>query len=199
MIQFTPALTVCDLKLGLGQDAARHRQGLADIVPRVCPLDCRDGQISTRRHREATVGLLRLIWKQKVLHKKRKQKKVWIAFPGKILYLIIWIETHQDFFFSITGGKLSVLSTIKTTNFRKELWRRDFKYKKLRNSGSPKIKRLLTIVLTLTVYIVHCEYPLCPNDCSNCFGLRCLLTLSDMAVVFEMKSVAKGGGQVIQS
>ncbi len=70
-----PVLTVCDLKLCFGQDAARHRQSLADIVSRVCPLDRRDGQISTGRHRETTVGLLRLIWKQEVLHKQRKVNK----------------------------------------------------------------------------------------------------------------------------
>lgn len=91
MLRSTPALTVCDLKLGFGQNAARHRQGLADIVPGVAPLDSRDGQISTERHWKTAVGLLRLIRKQKVLHKRRrKEKSAKIIVSEEIGYPQFW-------------------------------------------------------------------------------------------------------------
>lgn len=97
MVQFTPVLTVCDLKLCFGQDAARHCQGLTDIVPRICPLDRCDGQISTGRHRETTVGLLRLIWKQKVLHKENKKQSMKSISRENSLPEIhhSFIQTHQ--------------------------------------------------------------------------------------------------------
>lgn len=58
------ALTICNLELSLGEDAARDRQGLADIVTGVSPLHGRDGEVSAGRHREATVGLLGLVGKE---------------------------------------------------------------------------------------------------------------------------------------
>lgn len=44
------ALTICNLQLSLGEDAARDRQGLADIVTGVGPLHGRDGEVSAGRH-----------------------------------------------------------------------------------------------------------------------------------------------------
>lgn len=70
---YAAGLTICDLQLGLGEDAASHGQGLADVVACVCSLHGRDGQVSTGGHREATVGLLGLVGKQQVLQEERKQ------------------------------------------------------------------------------------------------------------------------------
>lgn len=67
------SLTVCDLQLGLGQDAACHRQRLADVVAGVGPLHRRDGEVAAGGHREAAVGLLGLVGKEEVLREKEKQ------------------------------------------------------------------------------------------------------------------------------
>lgn len=82
---------------------------------------------------------------------KKTRNKVWIAFPGKILYLkptIIWMENAPGKTFCIRGGKLSVLSTIKTTRNYASVTENIQNYGTV--SGSPKWL-LLTIVLTLTV------------------------------------------------
>lgn len=67
------SLTVGDLQLGLGQDAARHRQRLADVVAGVGPLHRRDGEVAAGRHGEAAVGLLGLVGKEEVLREKEKR------------------------------------------------------------------------------------------------------------------------------
>lgn len=73
---YTPPLTICDLQLSLGQDAACNGQGLADIVAAVSPLHRRNGQVAAGRHREATVGLLRLVGKEQILEKKRNKRPI---------------------------------------------------------------------------------------------------------------------------
>lgn len=45
-----PPLTICDLQLSLGEDAACNGQGLADIVTGVSPLHGRDGEVAAGRH-----------------------------------------------------------------------------------------------------------------------------------------------------
>lgn len=67
-----PQLTICDLQLSLGQDAARHGQGLADVVTGVPPLHGRDGEVAAGRHREATAGLLRLVGKEQILREEEQ-------------------------------------------------------------------------------------------------------------------------------
>lgn len=71
-----PPLTICDLQLSLGQDAACNGQGLADIVAGVSPLHRRNGQVAAGRHREATVGLLRLVGKEQILEKERNKRPI---------------------------------------------------------------------------------------------------------------------------
>lgn len=68
------SLTICDLQLGLGQDAARHRQRLADVVAGVGPLHRRDGEVAAGRHREAAVGLLGLVGKEEVLRGRERER-----------------------------------------------------------------------------------------------------------------------------
>lgn len=68
----SPPLTICDLQLSLGQDAACDGQGLADIVTGVSPLHGRNGEVAAGRHREATAGLLRLVGKEQILRKEEQ-------------------------------------------------------------------------------------------------------------------------------
>lgn len=68
-----PSLTICDLQLGLGQDAARHCQRLADVVAGVGPLHRRDGEVAAGRHREAAAGLLGLVGKEEVLRGRERE------------------------------------------------------------------------------------------------------------------------------
>lgn len=81
-----PLLTICDLQLSLGEDAACNGQGLADIVTGVSPLHGRDGEVAAGRHREATAGLLRLVGKEQILRKEEQTlqlgKKSGPARPG---------------------------------------------------------------------------------------------------------------------
>lgn len=67
-----PPLTICDLQLSLGEDAACDGQGLADIVTGVSPLHGRNGEVAAGRHREATAGLLRLVGKEQILRKEEQ-------------------------------------------------------------------------------------------------------------------------------
>lgn len=68
-------LTVCHLKLGLGQDAAHYSQGLARVVACIRALHGRDGQLSVRRHRHTAVALRRLVGEQKILERETKCRK----------------------------------------------------------------------------------------------------------------------------
>ena len=65
------SLTICDLQLSFGEDAASHGQGLADVVAGVGPLHGRDGEVSAGGHGEATAGLLGLVGEQQVLEEQR--------------------------------------------------------------------------------------------------------------------------------
>lgn len=67
-------LTISDLQLCLGHDAASHRQGLADVVAGVGALHSRDGELPTGGHREAAVCLLGHAGKQEILEEKRRKE-----------------------------------------------------------------------------------------------------------------------------
>lgn len=67
-----PPLTICDLQLSLGEDAACNGQSLADIVTGISPLHGRNGEVAAGRHREATAGLLRLVGKEQILWKEEQ-------------------------------------------------------------------------------------------------------------------------------
>lgn len=68
----TTPLTICDLQLSLGEDAACNGQSLADIVTGISPLHGRNGEVAAGRHREATAGLLRLVGKEQILWKEEQ-------------------------------------------------------------------------------------------------------------------------------
>lgn len=130
---------------------------------------------------------------------KKTRNKVWRALSEKILYLKPTILSFKH-----TRENIFELEVVNHQYFQLLKWsisEKNYGGVNLnsQNCGTQWLNKDRALDNQCAICIAHCEYPLCPNDSSNCFGLRCLLNLSDMAAAFEMKSVAKGGGQVIQS
>lgn len=69
-------LTVCDLKLGLGHDAACYSESLTDVVAGVRALHRWNGQFSIHGHWNAAVSLRWLVGEQKVLQRARAGSNV---------------------------------------------------------------------------------------------------------------------------
>lgn len=110
-------LTVCDLKLGLGHDAACYSEGLADVVARVGALHRWNGQLSIHGHRNAAISLRWLVGEQKVLQGARERDAMWkqcstLERP-RTLQSITW-RPHSTCFFLI--DILSTLNVLTSSN-----------------------------------------------------------------------------------